>query len=91
MNTSFFGAVLISTLRVKIRTRRKLSPSFSKGDHSILFPPWPRGCKAFFMLNSAEHEISSANKSKITYIAEHEIFSANKYENTNYCLYFHIY
>ena len=29
--------------------------------------PWPRGYKIFFMLNSAEHEI----------------FSANKYENAN--------
>ena len=28
--------------------------------------PWPRGYKTFFMLNSAEHEIFSANKSQIT-------------------------
>ena len=27
---------------------------------------WPRGYKTFFMLNSAEHEIFSANKSQIT-------------------------
>ena len=34
-----------------------------------------RGYKTFFMLNSAEHEI----------------FSANKYENANNCWHFHIY
>ena len=46
------------------------------------------------MLNSAEHEIFSANKPQITNncksfllnLAEHENFSANKYENANYCL-----
>ena len=38
------------------------------------FLSWPRGYKTFFMLNSAEHEI----------------FSANKYENASYCWhYFH--
>ena len=26
---------------------------------------WPRGYKAFFMLNSTEHEISTAHKTKI--------------------------
>ena len=36
---------------------------------------WPRGYKTFFMLNSAEHEI----------------FSANKYENANNSWHFHIY
>ena len=44
------------------------------------------------MLNSAEHKISPANKSKITNNSnsfllnkiEHEIFSANKYEDANY-------
>ena len=35
----------------------------------------PRGYKAVFMLNSAEHEI----------------FSANKYENANNSWHFHIY
>ena len=35
----------------------------------------PRGYKTFFMLNSAEHEI----------------FSANKYENANNSWHFHIY
>ena len=35
----------------------------------------PRGYKTFFMLNSAEHEI----------------FSANKYENANNNWHFHIY
>ena len=35
----------------------------------------PRGYKTFFMLNSAEHEI----------------FSANKYENVNNSWHFHIY
>ena len=34
-----------------------------------------QGYKTFFMLNSAEHEI----------------FSANKYENANYSWHFHIY
>ena len=34
-----------------------------------------QGYKTFFMLNSADHEI----------------FSANKYENGNYCWHFHIY
>ena len=46
---------------------------------------WPRGYKTFFMLNSAEHEICPANKSKITndckfflvIQTEHENFSAN--------------
>ena len=37
--------------------------------------PGPRGYKTFFMLNSAEHEI----------------FSANKYENANKSWHFHIY
>ena len=36
---------------------------------------WARGYKTFFMLNSAEHEI----------------FSANKYENANNSWHFHIY
>ena len=36
---------------------------------------WPRGYKTFFMLISAEHEISSANK----------------YENANNSWHFHIY
>ena len=36
---------------------------------------WSRGYKTFFMLNSAEHEI----------------FSANKYENANNSWHFHIY
>ena len=36
---------------------------------------WLRGYKTFFMLNSAEHEI----------------FSANKYENANNNWHFHIY
>ena len=27
---------------------------------------WPRGYKTFFMLNSAEHEICTANRSQIT-------------------------
>ena len=48
----------------------------------------PRGYKTFFMLNSTEHEICSANKSQITKtanyfllnMAEYEDFSANKYE-----------
>ena len=40
-------------------------------DHEI----WPQGYKTFFMLNSAEHEI----------------FSANKYENANNSWHFHIY
>ena len=35
----------------------------------------PRGYKKIFMLNSAEHEI----------------FSANKYENANYSWHFHLY
>ena len=47
------------------------------------------------MLNSAQHEICPANKSKITnnfisflaVIAEHEKFSASKYENDKYCSY----
>ena len=50
---------------------------------------WPQGYKTLFVLNSAEHEICPANKSKITNncnyfllnIAEHESFSANRYEN----------
>ena len=45
----------------------------------------PRGYKTFFMLNSSEHKIFSANKSQITKnciffllnIAEHEPVSAN--------------
>ena len=36
---------------------------------------WPRGCKTFFILNSAMHVI----------------FSANKYENANNSWHFHIY
>ena len=36
---------------------------------------WPQGYKTSFMLNSAEHEI----------------FSANKYENANNSWHFHIY
>ena len=36
---------------------------------------WSRGYKTFFMLNSAEHEI----------------FSANRYENPNKSWHFHIY
>ena len=58
----------------------------------------PEVIKLFFMLNSAEHEIFSANKSQIIIansflliIAEHEHCSANKYENANYCWHFHIY
>ena len=47
------------------------------------------------MLNSAEHEIFSANKYENTNnmlnSAEHEIFSANKYENANNSWHFHIY
>ena len=35
---------------------------------------WPRGYQTFFMLDSAEHEI----------------FSANKYENANNSWHFHI-
>ena len=38
-------------------------------------PRGPRGYNTFFMLNSAEHEI----------------FSANKYENSNKSWHFHIY
>ena len=61
--------------------------------------PSPEVIKLFFMLNSAEHEIFSANKSQITNncksfwlnIAEHENFSANKYENASYFWHFHIY
>ena len=62
---------------------------------------WPRGYKTFFVLNSAEHEISPAKKSQITKIvnsvllniAEFENFSAtcNNYENANYCWHFNIY
>ena len=60
----------------------------------------PGGYKIFFMLNSAEDEISLANKSQIKQtipntfllnIAEHENFSANKYENAYYYWHFHIY
>ena len=36
---------------------------------------WPQGYKTFFMLNSAQHEI----------------FSANNYENANNSWHFHIY
>ena len=36
---------------------------------------WPQGYKTFFMLNSAEHEV----------------FSANKYVNANNSWHFHIY
>ena len=36
---------------------------------------WPRGSQTFLMLNSAEHEI----------------VSANKYENANNSCHFHIY
>ena len=43
--------------------------------HKIGFDVWPIGYKTFFMLNSAEHEI----------------FSANKYENANNSWHFHIY
>ena len=52
----------------------------------------------FFMLNLAEHEISPANKPKITnncnfFVAKHSWawnFSANEYENANYYWIFHI-
>ena len=33
--------------------------------HSLLFGLWPRAYKTFFMLNSAEHEISMLNKSNL--------------------------
>ena len=46
-------------------------PEQTVGMHRLV---WPRGYKTFFMLNSAEHEI----------------FSANKYENANNCWHFHI-
>ena len=49
----------------------------------------PRGYKAVFMLNSAEHEIFSANKYENANSSE--IFSANKYENANNSWHFHIY
>ena len=45
------------------------------------------GYKAFFMLNSAEHEIFCTNK----YENANNIFSANKYENANNSWHFHIY
>ena len=59
----------------------------------------PQGCKTFFMLNSAEHEICLANKSQIAnsckfvlaQLAEYENFSADKYENANNSWHFHIY
>ena len=55
-----------------------LEGTFSFGAASMRtakHPARPRGYKTFFMLNSAEHEI----------------FSANKYENANDSWHFHIY
>ena len=43
--------------------------------NDILVLIWPQGYQTFFMLNSAEHGI----------------FSANKYENANNSWHFHIY
>ena len=43
--------------------------------YSVVYIFWPQGYKVFFMLNSAECEI----------------FSANKYENANNSWHFHIY
>ena len=44
----------------------------------------PEIMKRFSVLNSAEHEVFSANKYENA-SAEHEIFSANKYKNANCC------
>ena len=44
-----------------------LAPLFIEQKKSKALFNWPRGYKTFFMLNSVEHEI----------------FSANKYENAN--------
>ena len=44
-------------------------------EHEKVLSPGPQSYKTFFMLNSAEHEI----------------FSANKYENANNSWHFHIY
>ena len=35
-------------------------------DLVIIAKPWPRGYKFFSMLNSAEHEISTAHKNETT-------------------------
>ena len=43
--------------------------------HMLKISSWAQGYKTFFMLNSAEYEI----------------FSANKYENANNSWHFHIY
>ena len=51
-----------------------------------------RGYKKIFMLNSAEHEIFSANKyenaNNMLNSAEHEIFPPNKSQITNNCKFF---
>ena len=57
---------------------------------------WPRVYKTFFLLNSAQHETCSANKSQITYnrkfyLEEEEEFFYNKYENANCHWHFRIY
>ena len=59
-----------------------------------------RGYKTFFMLNSTEHELCSANKYQITDYFKFLLvkdswawyfFCANKYENANSHRHFHIY
>ena len=60
---------------------------------------WPRGYKTCFMLNSTEHEISTAHKSKIPANKEVScfkslrccIYHANKCLNANNCWHFDIY
>ena len=61
-----------------------LLETFRNVFHKLLCITRHRGCKTFFILNSAEQEIFSANKyEKSVGIFIYEIFSANKYENAN--------
>ena len=61
---------------------------------NIICDLWPRGYKTFFMLNSTEHEISTAHKTKILTNKEVScfkslrccIYHADKCLNANNCV-----
>ena len=63
------------------------------------FKTWPLGYNFFFMLNSTEHEVSSAHKTIIPTNVEVSCFKslrccfypAHKCKNANNCWYFNIY
>ena len=54
--------------------------------------PWPQGYKTCFMLNSTEHEISTAHKEVSGFKSLRCcIYHANKCLNANNCWHFDIY